>query len=144
MTSIARYTPNQQDLINEFRAKDVSNIAIKQKAPTTTLIKSIVKKKDQQILEELLPKFIEYYDTNRSKSDKSTFESKFLKTLKNAEDQQFFETIYKKDNGAELEDNIIKVKVNANHKLMLKNMTYSKKQINQKLMLKNMIYSNHQ
>ena len=98
MTSIARYTPNQQDLINEFRAKDVSNIAIKQKAPTTTLIKSIVKKKDQQILEELLPKFIEYYDTNRSKSDKSTFESKFLKTLKNAEDQQFFETIYKKDN----------------------------------------------
>ena len=111
MASIARYTQNQQDLINEFRAKDVSNIAIKQKAPTTTLIKSIVKKKDQQILEELLPKFIEYYDTNRSKSDKSTFESKFLKTLKNTEDQQFFENIYKKDNGAELEDNIIKVKV---------------------------------
>ena len=111
MTSIARYTQNQQDLINEFRVKEVSNIAIKQKAPTTTLIKSIVKKKDQQLLEELLPMFIEYYDTNRSKSDKSTFESKFLKTLKNTEDQQFFENIYKKDNGAELEDNIIKVKV---------------------------------
>jgi hypothetical protein len=110
MASIARYTQNQQDLINEFRAKEVSNIPVKQKAPTTTLIKSIVKKKDQQMLEELLPKFIEYYDTNRSKSDKSTFESKFLKTLKNTEDQQFFETIYKKDNGAQLEDNIIKPK----------------------------------
>ena len=110
MASIARYTQNQQDLINEFRAKEVSNIPVKQKAPTTTLIKSIVKKKDQQLLEELLPMFIEYYDTNRSKSDKSTFESKFLKTLKNTEDQQFFETIYKKDNGAQLEDNILKPK----------------------------------
>jgi len=110
MASIARYTQNQQDLINEFRAKEISNIAVKQKAPTTTLIKSIVKKKDKQLLDELLPKFIEYYDTNRSKSDKSTFESKFLKTLKNTEDQQFFETIYKKDNGAQLEDNILKPK----------------------------------
>ena len=32
-----------------------------------------------------------------------------LKTLKNNEDQQFFETIYKKDNGKQLEDNILKV-----------------------------------
>ena len=97
MTSIAQYTQHQQSLINEFRAKDISNIPPKEKAATTVLIKSIVKKKDTQLLEQLLPKFVEYYDTNKSKSDKTSFESKFLKSLKTDDDKKFFEDLYNKD-----------------------------------------------
>ena len=97
MTSIAQYTQNQQSLINEFKAKEISNIPPKEKAATTVLIKSIVKKKDTQLLEQLLPKFVEYYDINKSKSDKTSFESKFLKSLKTDDDKKFFEDLYNKD-----------------------------------------------
>ena len=65
MTSIAQYTPHQNNLINSFKGRDVSTITSKEKAATTVLIKSIVKKKDTQLLEQLLPKFVEYYDTNK-------------------------------------------------------------------------------
>jgi ribosomal protein S26 len=73
MTSIAQYTPHQQSLINSFKGKDVSTITPKEKAATTVLIKSIVRNKDTALLEELMPKFAEYYEINKTKSDKSTF-----------------------------------------------------------------------
>ena len=99
MTTAIAYTSKQQNLLNEFKKVPVKTIiAETSKTNTTNLIKNIVKNKDP-ILEELMPKFIEYYELTKTKTDKSSFESKFLSLLKNDDDKKYFDDIYNKESG---------------------------------------------
>jgi hypothetical protein len=93
------YTIIQRALLNSFKNNPLNAITKLKgvKTNTTNLIKTMISMKDPEF-EKLLPKFKDFYEQTRTPSDKSTFESKFLKKLTNIDDVNFFETAYNKIN----------------------------------------------